>query len=133
MEEVKKKRFRPTLTAYRELEEQVRALTESNTQLQEKYRKQLSINTESSIKITELEKKCRDAESVRNDVVSKWSYEELLTKCDTLEKSNKYADDCISRLQNELSAMTKESEKYHTRCNRLLNRSFFERVFNKDF
>lgn len=133
MEEVKKKRFRPTLTAYRELEEQVRALTESNTQLQEKYRNQLSINTESSTRIKELEDRCRDAESVRNDVVPKCSYEDLLSKCDTLEKSNKYADDCIRTLSDELTAKTKELDTCRTRCRLLLNRSFLERVFNKDF
>lgn len=132
MEEVKttKKRFRPTLTAYRELEAKVDALTKTNEELQAKYCKQLLDYDNKSLRIESLKVECESLKQQHDDMVPRSAYDELLGKYETLEKSNKFVEDGQITLRKQLE----EEVKAHKACQRelyfLKNRSFWKRVFN---
>ena len=133
MEEVKttKKRFRPTLTAYREQESQIKTLSELAKELQKKNTAMTYYGEELESQIVELkEKNERLQRQINDDMVPRSAYDELLSKYDTLEKSNKFVEDGHITLRKQLE----EEVKAHKACQRelyfLKNRSFWKRVFN---
>ena len=131
MEEVKKKRFRPTLTAYRELEAQVKALNESNDAVQKKYRDQLIANNSMANEINSLKETKKYLEQqLREESVSRSAYDELMNKYNTLEKSNKYLEESRNSLHEELEEERIEHKKCRCNLNELKSRGFFARVFN---
>ena len=132
MEEVKttKKRFRPTLTAYRELEAKVDALTKTNEELQAKYRKQLLDYDNMSLRIESLKVECESLKQQHDDMVPRSAYDELLSKYETLEKSNKYLEESRNSLHKELEDERIEHKKCRRNLNELKSRGFFARVFN---
>jgi chromosome segregation ATPase len=131
MEEVKKKRFRPTLTAYRELEAQVKALNESNDAVQRKYRNQLIASNSMVKEINSLKAKNNFLEQqLTDEYVHRSTYEELMNKYETLEKSNKYLEESRNSLHKELEDERIEHKKCRRNLNELKSRGFFARVFN---
>lgn len=103
--EEKKKRWRPSLTAYRALESELAELKEANSKLGkecEALRRQLGSGGQP-------------------DMVFRDTYDALLIKTDN-ERRNMLAE--ISRLSDALDECRAE-------CKRLVNRSFFARLLNK--
>ena len=102
MEEGKKKRWRPSLTAYRALESEVCEL-----------RRKLSRKNES------------------DDTVPVKSYRELKEKLKTVESSNVLLEEEVNRLRRTSYKLSKKCIEKDDRIEELLNRGFWDRVFNR--
>lgn len=58
-------------------------------------------------------------------------YENIKNECELLTKSNKYMEEQISNLQDEVIGVTAKYEDLQREYEHLKNRGFWERVFNK--
>lgn len=122
--EEKKKRWRPSLTAYRELEKKLAEQIEGTSQLvkdcdawREKYR--------------ELKKKYDDALHVRNDVVPRKVHQELVTENRTLVESNKLMEEELNRVRDANVSLGKKCAELNNKLSELLSRGWFARLLNK--
>ena len=105
--EEKKKRWRPTIRAYRALERQVIDL-------------KMRIVNAVHVAVSQ------------GEVVSYAQFRELLSAKRTLEQSNRLMEDELIRLRKELERQRSESNKYMRLWKSLKNRKFWARVFNRN-
>jgi len=112
--EEKKKRWRPSLTAYRELEKKLESQIEGTSQLvkdcdawREKYR------------------------GVVDGYVPVSKYNDLLAKNNTLEQSNKLMEDELNRVREANVSLGKKCAELSNKLSELLSRGWFARLFNK--
>lgn len=153
MAEEKKKRFRPTLTAYRALQNELEALKvnyENRCQDIEALRsekKELSEKLDEQIngtsvlvsdldiwreKFRNLNKEFDDYKNNKSNAdVPKKCLDELQTKYDELKK--RYDDVCVAhdQLLDEKKAVEKDLDEHKEEVQRLMNRGFLARVFNR--
>lgn len=118
--EEKKKRFRPSLTAYRELESKLADQIDGTSRLvkdcdlwREKYRQLVKEHKKLQASI--------EAEAVR----------ELKDKNTTLEQSNTLLSAETDTLRSKMSQLSELADKASKEVKRLNERSFWARVFNK--
>lgn len=121
--EEKKKRWRPSLTAYRELEAKLESQIDGTSQLvkdcdawREKYRKLKVKFDDEHFASVHLHKE----------------YNDLKAERDTLEKSNKLMEDELNRLRAINDKLSKKCVDRDDQIEALKNRGFWARVFNKD-
>lgn len=104
----KKKRWRPSLTAYRELEAKVNELSEKERKCYEDY--------------IMLEKRYQEKEK---------QVKSLQSKVATLEASNMHMEDGIIAEREQRKEAEKQLDKARNEYKALKDRTFWKRVFNK--
>ena len=105
-----KKRFRPTLTAYRALENEVSLLKEENA------------NLKSVSNIPEVVRIANDRLTTEN--------KSLREKNETLKQSNELMEDELARLREANYELSKINRQMSRECQYLQSRSFWKRLFN---
>lgn len=114
MEEKKKKRWRPSLAAYRELEEVIHRQVMELDGWREKYRKLLG------------QKAGRQGK-----VFSEEEYNDLLSKKNTAELSNGYMEQQLESVRDANETLRELNESLCVEVDYLKNRGFWARVFNR--
>lgn len=104
-----KKRWRPSLGEYRELEEVIHRQCDELNAWRDKYR--------------ELDKK------IKHDMPS-GTYQEVVTRCLAAERSNTLLTEEIERQRNTISNMEYQVREKDGELFKLQNRSFWKRLFN---
>ena len=112
-----KKRFRPTLTAYRALENEVSELKEELS----KYKMMEKCGIPQSDEATKIEL-C----SLRS------KYHQLKVKYDTLIKSNELLEQERDRNHQALSDMSKLNKQLSNKLQAIKSRGFWKRLFNRE-
>ena len=118
-----KKRWRPSLTAYRELQKQ---LSEVNVLLDE----EKTTSEARLVEIDSLKRELSDAMSVC-DSVSKKEYEKLKTEIISFKRSNELMDAELEIMRKKFGDMCQIADERSAEIGRLKSRGFFERLFNK--
>ena len=118
-----KKRWRPSLTAYRELQKQ---LSEVNVLLDE----EKTTSEARLVEIDSLKRELSDARSVC-DSVSKKEYEKLKTEIISFKRSNELMDAELEIMRKKFGDMCQIADERSAEIGRLKSRGFFERLFNK--
>ena len=120
--EEKKKRWRPSLTAYRELEKRLGSQIEGTSKLvadcdgwREKYRNLLDDISKGNV-----------------DVVLKDHIDSLRCENNALERSNEFMSREIGNLRDTNKAVIQENKDLRDEICVLKSRGFFARVFNKN-
>ena len=118
-----KKRWRPSLTAYRELQKQ---LSEVNVLLDEE-------KTTSEARLVEIERLKRELSDAMSvcDSVSKKEYEKLKTEIISFKRSNELMDAELEIMRKKFGDMCQIADERSAEIGRLKSRGFFERLFNK--
>lgn len=148
--EQKKKRFRPTLRAYRELDREnkqlkeiVNSLSDFETIVRDNtvYRQAL-INFSSMIRVRkdpalliQASEECDGLIGiVYNDIKKRWDEDanKLKVENETLKRSNKFLEDSRNRLEEENDELTHSNEELSFELKMLRKRSFLKRLFNKE-
>lgn len=113
--EEKKKRWRPSLTAYRELEKKLESQIEGTSQLVKDCDAWLE-------KYCKLEKKLQEATDDFND---------LNGDKKILEHSNKLMEDELKRVREANESLGKKCAELSNKLSELLSRGWFARLLNK--
>ena len=108
--EEKKNRFRPSLTAYRALENENSLLKEENAKLK------------SVSEIPEIVRITNEQLTTEN--------KSLREKKETLERSNKLMEDELARLREANYELSKMNKQLSRECQYLQSRGFWKRLFN---
>ena len=118
-----KKRWRPSLTAYRELQKQ---LSEVNVLLDEE-------KTTSEARLVEIERLKRELSDAMSvcDSVSKKEYEKLKTEIISFKRFNELMDAELEIMRKKFGDMCQIADERSAEIGRLKSRGFFERLFNK--
>lgn len=111
----KKKRFRPSVTEYKALQQEV-ALWRERCQ-------RLSGDVESQV----------DGTSVLVGDCDAWreKYHVMMARCSALEKSNKLMEDELSRVKEQRDQLASTCAAREMDIRNLRSRGFFRRVFNR--
>jgi ribosome recycling factor len=112
-----KKRFRPTLTAYRALENEVMELRKS-------------VDTDLVAKCKKLKEELTE---VRANCVHTSIFDEMVNKNRTLEQSNKHLEDEINRLREHVNGATDDYHKARREVLWLRNRNLWQRIINAGY
>lgn len=115
-----KKRFRPSLTAYRALESEVKELKEA---LESGKDGQMSAVVHGFKKVNESLQK--DNKKLEDDC------RVLRGKLSALESSNRHLSEEIARVREENDILTGKNNALRDENTRLVGRGFWSRVFNK--
>lgn len=108
----KKKRFRPTLTAYRELEKKVN---------------ELKIDLEHAVFVSNEVRNANDRLSRELNTVKSSCKDEI----STLEKSNELMEQELTHLRKVNASLRRECKKLGSELLAVRSRGFWARVFNK--
>ena len=114
MAEEKKKRFRPSLGAYRALENEVSELREKNKRLENRLSEQ--IDGSSSL--------VHDCDLWRD------KYQELFASHEAMKSSNGYLEGEVDRLREVNKSLEDENERLRFEMRQMEKRGFWSRVFN---
>lgn len=122
--EEKKKRFRPTLSAYRALEDEVSRLRE---ELRQSERENTYLSDDGNGDVAEtVHMLVMESDSWRE------KYRSLDDECRTLRKSNEHMEDEQERLRKKLNKAVDRIHDLETDVYVLRNRGFWARVFNRE-
>lgn len=121
--EEKKKRWRPSLTAYRELEKQMKNEQDLHIHFAKECDR-LKSELDSHIEGTSL--LVKDCDAWRE------KYNDLKAERDTLEKSNKLMEEELNREKHTNKEFCETYHELKEKYDDLKSRGFWARVFNKD-
>lgn len=122
--EEKKKRFRPTLSAYRALEDEVSRLRE---ELRQSERENTYLSDDGNGDVAEtVHMLVMESDSWRD------KYRSLNDECSVLRKSNEHMEDEQKRLNEKLRKAVDRIHDLETDVYVLRNRGFWARVFNRE-
>ena len=112
-----KKRFRPSLTAYRALENEVSELKEELTKYKQTHN-QMSVHVNEVVRI--------ENESLQTEL------DQLKIKYKTLLKSNKLLEQERDRNHEAISDLEKRNKQLSNELQAIKSRGFWKRLFNRE-